>query len=81
MNELDIVNISEYLGLTPNYIREILALPPEPKDDCYDESGQFLPRGRCDTCGAPCDSEEGFCTEDRSHKTAIDISEIEEGDA
>ena len=38
-------------------------------DETVDEDGEFLPRGRCDTCGNPCD-EQG-CTLDRDHQVAI----------
>lgn len=44
-------------------------LDQDPDDDCYDLSGKPLPYGRCDTCGAPCDSD--GCTADRGHQVAL----------
>lgn len=62
-----ILEIAEMLALPLNQVREILALP---EDDCYDENGRAYPRGRCDTCGAPCDDDEGLCTADQTHEVA-----------
>lgn len=46
-------------------------------DETVGPDGEFLPRGRCDTCGAPCD--ENGCTADRSHEVALDVDEADEG--
>lgn len=40
------------------------------RDECVGPDGEFLPHGRCDTCGAPCD--EHGCTTSRDHQVAID---------
>lgn len=40
-------------------------------DECYDESGEPYPFGRCDSCGAPCGA--GGCTVDASHVVALDV--------
>jgi hypothetical protein len=40
-------------------------------DERYGADGQPLPRGRCDTCGAPCSPDEGGCTADPAHETAL----------
>jgi hypothetical protein len=44
----------------------------EVKDDCYDENGRAYPRGRCDTCGSPCDEKEGTCTTNPEHEVALE---------
>lgn len=49
--------------------RTDLGQPAVTMDESYGPDGQPLPRGRCDTCGAPCDGQ--GCTTDRSHDTAI----------
>ncbi len=36
------------------------------------DAALLSPRGRCDTCGAPCDPETGDCTRDPGHQTAIE---------
>lgn len=40
-------------------------------DETVDEHGDPLPRGRCDTCGAPCDDDTGECTSDATHPVAL----------
>jgi hypothetical protein len=41
------------------------------QDEHYGADGPPLPRGRCDTCGAPCSPGEGDCTADPAHETAL----------
>lgn len=41
------------------------------EDETVDGNGIPYPRGRCDTCGAPCDDKAGFCTEDPDHVVAL----------
>lgn len=40
-------------------------------DETVDTMGVPYPRGRCDTCGAPCDFNTGECTEDHLHVVAF----------
>ncbi len=49
------------------------------QDERYGADGQPLPRGRCDTCGAPCSPDEGTCTADPAHQTALTGDEDEDG--
>lgn len=56
---------------------ELLRYP----DERYGAYGQLLPRGRCDTCGAPCSPDEGTCTADPAHQTALTGDEDEDEDA
>jgi hypothetical protein len=41
-------------------------------DEAYDADGRAYPRGRCDTCGAPCADDTGDCTSDPTHETALE---------
>ena len=41
-------------------------------DECFWIDGCPLLRGRCDTCGAPCDDVEGNCTTDTTHPVALE---------
>lgn len=41
-----------------------------PAFDYEEELASLSPHGRCDTCGAPCDSH--GCTRDRAHLTAVE---------
>lgn len=41
------------------------------QDDCYGPDGEPYKRGRCDTCGAPCDDDSGECTNDPSHEVTV----------
>lgn len=41
-------------------------------DECYDANGEWLPMGRCDSCGAPCDP--FGCTRDREHIVAVALA-------
>lgn len=43
----------------------------QPVDETVDANGEWYPRGRCDTCGSPCDAETGDCTGTAWHVTAI----------
>lgn len=43
-------------------------------DETYDEHGDFLARGRCDTCGAPVD--DNGCSTDRTHPVALTGCEL-----
>lgn len=40
-------------------------------DETVDENGRWHLRGRCDTCGAPCNENTGECTGTPSHVTAV----------
>lgn len=42
-----------------------------PVDETVNGNGIPYPRGRCDTCGAPCDDTTGACTENTRHIVAI----------
>lgn len=46
-----------------------LQLVAGPRDETVGEDGEFLPYGRCDSCGAPCDAV--GCTKDMRHVVAI----------
>jgi hypothetical protein len=48
------------------------------QDERYGADGQPLPRGRCDTCGAPCSPDEDTCTADPAHQTVLTGDEDED---
>jgi hypothetical protein len=74
---------------TPAYLtidgQAVALIAPTGHDERYDADerhgadGQPLPRGRCDTCGAPCSPDEGACTADPAHQTALTGDEDEDG--
>lgn len=45
--------------------------PADNRDETVSADGSPLPRGRCDTCGAPCDADTGECTAERNHPVAL----------
>lgn len=69
-----------FLSVNDGVTASALELGADPSlwaDESVGPDGEFLPRGRCDTCGAPCD-EQG-CAADRSHEVALDVDETDEG--
>lgn len=64
---------------TPAYLtidgQAVALIAPVEADERHGADGQPLPRGRCDTCGAPCSPDEGACTADPEHETALDADE------
>lgn len=64
----DVVVISDtHIRLTG--FRDYYAVgQPRPGDERFGSDDKPLTRGRCDTCGAPCD--DAGCTSSRSHEVA-----------